>query len=55
MTAAARSGHKELQEQLKELLWQRDAVFDQDSGALSEAVADPGIPPVIVVPFDTKR
>jgi hypothetical protein len=54
-TAAALARHKELRGQLKEILGRLDAALAQDLGALNKAVADAGVPPVIVVPFDAKR
>jgi hypothetical protein len=54
-TAAALARHKELQGQLKEVLGRLDAALTQDLGALNKAVADAGIPPVIVVPFENNR
>jgi photosystem II stability/assembly factor-like uncharacterized protein len=54
-TAAAVARHKELQGQLKEILGRLDAVLSQDLGAFNKAVADAGIPPVVVVPFEKKR
>ena len=54
-TAAALARHKELQGQLKGILGRLDAVLQQDLGALNKAVADAGIPSVIVVPFENKR
>ena len=53
-TAAAIARHKELQGQLKGLLGRLDAALTQDLGALNKAVADAGIPPVIVVPFEKR-
>jgi len=54
-TAAALARHKELQGQLKAILGRLDAALSQDLGALNKTVADAGIPPVIVVPFERKR
>jgi hypothetical protein len=54
-TAAAVARHKELQGQLKEILGRLDGALTQDLGTLNKAVADAGIPPVIVVPFEKKR
>jgi hypothetical protein len=54
-TAAALARHKELQGQLREILGRLDAVLGQDLAAFNRAVADAGIPPVVVVPFDRKR
>ena len=54
-TAAALARHKELRGQLKEILGRLDAALTQDLGALNKAVAEAGIPPVIVVPFEAKR
>lgn len=53
-TAAAVARHKELKGQLKEILGRLDAALTQDLGALNKAVADAGVPPVIVVPFEKK-
>jgi len=53
-TAAARARHKELQGQLKEILGRLDVVLSRDLGALNKAVADAGIPPVIVVPVEKR-
>jgi hypothetical protein len=52
---AAVARHKELQGLLKEILGRLDAALSQDLGALNGAVADPGSPPVIVLPFDRRR
>jgi hypothetical protein len=54
-TAAAVARHKELQGQLKEILGRLDAALTQDLGALNKTVADAGVPPVVVVPFEKKR
>jgi hypothetical protein len=54
-TAAALARHKALQGQLKEILGRLDVALSRDLGALNKAVADAGIPPVIVVPFEPKR
>lgn len=54
-TAAALARHQQLQGQLKQLLGRLDTALGQDLGALNKAVADAGIPAVIVVPFDNKR
>ena len=54
-TAAALARHKALQGQLKEILGRLDVALSRDLGALNKAVADAGIPPVIVVPFEKKR
>jgi hypothetical protein len=54
-TAAALLRHKELQGQLKEILGRLDTVLEQDLGAFNKAVADTGIPPVIVVPGEKRR
>ena len=51
-TAAAVARHKELQDQLKEILGRLDTTLDRDLGALNKAVAD--IPPVIVVPGEKR-
>jgi len=50
-TAAAVQRHKELRAQLQGILGRLDSVLTQDLGAFNKAVADAGIPPVIVVPF----
>jgi hypothetical protein len=54
-TAAALARHKELQARLKDFLGRLDTVLTQDLGALNKAVADAGIPPVIVVPVEKRR
>ena len=54
-TAAAVACHQELKGQLQGLLTRLDTVLDQDLGAFNKAVADAGIQPVILVPFDKKR
>jgi hypothetical protein len=54
-TAAAIARHTELKAQLQGILARLDTVVNQDLGAFNKAVADAGIPPVILVPFDKKR
>ncbi len=54
-TAAALARHQELRAQLRGILERLDVVLGQDLGAFNKAVVDAGIPPVIVVPFETKR
>jgi hypothetical protein len=54
-TAAAIARHQELKAQLQGILTRLDTVLDQDLGAFNKAVADAGIPPVILVPFEKKR
>jgi hypothetical protein len=54
-TAAAIARHKELQGQLKDILGRLDVALTQDLGALNKAVAEAGIPAVIVVPIENKR
>jgi len=53
-TAAALARHEELQARLKGILARLDAALAQDLGALNKAVADAGIPPVIVVPVEKR-
>ena len=53
-TAAALARHKELQGQLKEILGRLDTALTQDLGAFNKAVADAGIPPIVVVPFEKR-
>jgi len=52
-TAAAVQRHKELRAQLQGILGRLDEVLTKDLGGFNRAVADAGIPPVIVVPFGT--
>ena len=54
-TAAAVQRHKELRAQLQGILGRLETVLTQDLGAFNKAVADAGIPPVIVVPFEERR
>jgi len=49
-TTAAIARHQKLRAQLKGILTRLDTVLNQDLGAFSKAVADAGIPPVILVP-----
>jgi len=53
-TAAALARHKELQGQLKEVLGRLDAALTEDLAALNKAVADAGIPAVIVAPGERR-
>jgi hypothetical protein len=53
--AATLARHRELQGWLKEILGRLDTVLTQDLGALNKALADAGIPTVIVVQLEIRQ
>jgi hypothetical protein len=54
-TASAIARHQELKGQLTGILSRLDALLSSDLASFNKAVADAGIPPVILVPFDKRR
>ncbi len=54
-TAGALARYQDLKGQLTDVLGRLQAVLDADLKAFDKAVADAGVPPVIVVPFDKKH
>jgi hypothetical protein len=54
-TAAAIARHQELKAQLTGILNRLEALLSSDLASFNKAVADAGIPPVILVPFEKKR
>ncbi len=52
--AAIVARHLEQRAQLQGILGRLDTVFSEDLDAFNKAVADAGIPPVIVVPFEKR-